>query len=62
MIREEEVRAAIIQDRRKQGNKHEPMPELIFEEVHTCLLWNGENKEGQYLCFDKVKINSIKYH
>ena len=56
MIREEEVRAAIIQDRRKQGNKHEPMPELIFEEVHTCLLCNGENKEGQHLSFDAAKM------
>jgi len=58
----EEVRAAIIQHRRKQGNKHEPMPELIFEEVHTCLLCNGENKEGQHLSFDAAKINSMKYH
>ena len=58
----EEVRAAIIQYRRKQGNKYEPMPELIFEEVHTCLLCNGENKEGQHLSFDEAKINSLKYH
>ena len=41
------------------------MPELIFEEVHTCLLCNGENKEGQHsqhLSFDAAKINIMKYH
>merc|ERR1712029_1305113 len=42
----EEFRAAIIQHRRKQGNKHEPMPELIFEEVHTCLLLQWRKQGG----------------
>ena len=58
----EEVRKAIVHDRRVQGERYEPMPGVICEEVHTCLLCNGENSEGKHLSFDSNKISSTRYH
>ena len=57
-----EVRAAVIQARRREGGLLERVPEVQFEEVHVCLVCNGENKEGKNLSFDPNKISSMRYH
>ena len=57
-----EVRAAVIQARRREGGLLERVPEVQFEEVHVCLVCNGENKEGKNLSFDPNKISSLRYH
>ena len=57
-----EARAAIIQARRSEGGRLERMPEVQFEEVHVCLVCNGENREGKNLSFDPNKITSLRYH
>ena len=57
-----EVRAAIVQARRREGGLLERVPEVQFEEVHVCLVCNGENKEGKNLSFDPMKIKSLRYH
>ena len=57
-----EARAAIILARRSEGGQLERVPEVQFEEVHVCLVCNGENKEGKNLSFDPNKISSLRYH
>ena len=51
----DEVRAAIILARKREGIALEEMPEVQMEEVHTCLLCNGETKEGKNLSFSGSK-------
>ena len=57
-----EVRAALIQARRREGGLLECVPEVQVEEVHVCLVCNGENKEGKNLSFDRSKVSSLRYH
>ena len=59
----DEVRAALVQARRKDNISYQKMPsEVQYEEVHTCLHCNGENKDGKNLSFKADKISSIRYH
>ena len=58
----EDVRAAMVLTRRKANIPFIPMPEVQVEEVHVCLLCNGEMRDGKNLSFDKAKIKSLRYH
>ena len=58
----EEVRAALVLNRRKEDIPFIPMPAVQVEEVHVCLLCRGDNRDGKILSFDKAKIRSLKYH
>merc|ERR1719154_582001 len=40
----------------------EDMPDVIVEVMHTCLICQGEDKEGKNLSFDPDKIYSTRYH
>ena len=57
-----EVRAAIILARRRVGEAREAVPKIQVEEVHTCRICNGENKEGKHLSLDQNKMSSLRYH
>ena len=57
-----EVRSALIQARKREGGLLERVPEVQVEEVHVCLVCNGENKEGKNLSFDRSKVSSLRYH
>merc|ERR1719427_227603 len=58
----DEVRAAIILARKRDGISLEEMPEVQVEEVQTCLLCNGETKEGKNLSFSGSKKLQLRYH
>ena len=60
----DEVRAAIILLRKREGAVVEDMPRVQVEEVHTCLLCKGETKEGKNLCFSgskKLELRLVLY-
>eukprot|EP00092_Neocalanus_flemingeri_P007412 GFUD01008004.1.p1 GENE.GFUD01008004.1~~GFUD01008004.1.p1 ORF type:complete len:555 (+),score=150.79 GFUD01008004.1:62-1666(+) len=57
-----EVRAAIILERKREGISWEEMPEVQVEEVQTCLLCNGETKEAKNLSFAGEKRLQLRYH
>jgi len=58
----DEVRAAIIMLRKREGGIVEEMPPVQVEEVHNCLLCNGETKEGKNLSFAASKKLQLRYH
>ena len=51
----QEVRAAFVLARKRDGTAVEEMPAVQMEEVHTCLLCQGETKEGKNLSFSGDK-------
>ena len=38
------------------------VPHIPFEEVHTCCICDGQDKEGKNLSFSKEKIYQTRYH
>ena len=58
----EEVRAAIVLERRNKKIVLEAMGEVVCEEVHTCRVCKGDQKEGKNLSFEPSKIASLRYH
>ena len=38
------------------------IPEVVVEELHTCLICEGADKEGQKLSLAPEKIYSTRYH
>ena len=58
----EEVRAALMMARMEKKVSLVPLPPVECEEVHVCLLCNGQNRDSKTLNFSKPKISSLKYH
>jgi len=57
-----EVYDAVVSAREKDGVKLEEMPEVIVEEMHICLLCQGEDKDGRNLSFEGARLFSLRYH
>jgi len=57
-----EVFQAIKAARERDGLELEDMPNVVVEEMHTCLICRGEDKEGKNLSFDGSKIYQTRYH
>ena len=38
------------------------MPEVTVEEIHTCLICGGKDREGRDLSLDPNKLWSVRYH
>jgi len=58
----EEVRQAMETVREKDGGKMGPLPPVPVEEIHTCLLCKGKDKEGLNLSFAGYKLCQTRYH
>jgi len=58
----QEVRAAFVLARKRDGIAVEEMPPVQMEEVHTCHLCHGETKEGKNLSFSGDKKLQTRYH
>jgi len=58
----DEIRAAIVHTRKREGLVVEDMPEVEVEEVQHCLLCKGETKEGKNLSFAGSKKLTLRYH
>ena len=52
----------LVNSREADGGVIEEIPELRVEELHTCLICKGEDKEGKALSLDKEKIFQTRYH
>ena len=48
--------------REDQGQSLQDVPEISVEELHTCLLCDGEDKEGFCLSLHKDKLYGTRYH
>jgi len=57
-----EVREAITAAREAEGEELKDIPPVHMEEVHSCLLCNGKDKEGTELSFDPNKLWQTRYH
>merc|ERR1719228_81108 len=58
----EDVMAALKYARKKEGVALEDMPPVQVEEVHTCLVCQGETKDGKNLSFHSSKRLQLRYH
>jgi len=58
----DEVISALRWARKRDGQTLEAMPPVQVEEVHTCLLCNGETKDGKNLSFAGSKRLQLRYH
>ena len=38
------------------------IPEVVVEELHTCLICEGETKDGRDLSFQGMKRAGLRYH
>jgi len=54
----EEVMAA----RHARGEQVVEIPEVVVEELHTCLICEGETKDGRDLSFQGMKRAGLRYH
>jgi len=57
-----EVYDALVAERDEEGFEFEEMPEVVVEEMHTCLLCRGEDKDGRNLSFEGSRLSSLRYH
>ena len=48
--------------REEDGKVLGNVPHIPFEEVHTCCICKGQDKEGKNLSFSKEKIYQTRYH
>jgi len=58
----QEIYDIIKRARELEDGKLEDMPDVIVEEMHTCLICKGEEKDGRNLSFGFDKIYSTRYH
>ena len=56
------VYEVIKNSRELEGMEMEDMPEVIVEEMHTCYICGGEDKDGKNLSFDGAKVYQTRYH
>ena len=38
------------------------MPEMTVEEIHTCVICGGRDRDGNNLSLDPNKLWSVRYH
>jgi len=57
-----EVYAAVVAAREGDGIEFEEMPGVVVEEMHTCVICGGVEKEGRNLSFEGSKIFQTRYH
>ena len=38
------------------------IPEVVVEELHTCLICQGEDKEGKAMSLDQENLFQTRYH
>ena len=58
----EELYQLLVNSREAEGGVIQEIPELKVEELHTCLICQGEDKEGKFLSMDPDKIFQTRYH
>jgi len=58
----EEVYEAVVTAREEEGTDLEEMPAVILEEMHTCMICKGEDKDGRNLSFEGTRLFSLRYH
>jgi len=58
----EEVYDAVVTARKEEGTELEEMPSVILEEMHTCMICKGEDKDGRNLSFEGTRLFSLRYH
>ena len=51
-----------INSREAEGGVIEDIPELRVEELHTCLICQGEDKEGKSMSLDRENLFQTRYH
>jgi len=52
----------VVAVRHARGEQVVEIPEVIVEELHTCLICEGETKEGRDLSFQGIKRAGLRYH
>jgi len=57
-----EVYDAMVAEREGDGLDLEDMPDVKLEEMHTCLVCRGEDKDGRNLSFEGTKLFTLRYH
>jgi len=58
-----QVYDAVVAAREQAGEVLEEMPpELLVDKMHTCLICNGEDKDGKQLSFEGNKLFGLRYH
>eukprot|EP00092_Neocalanus_flemingeri_P030842 GFUD01033496.1.p1 GENE.GFUD01033496.1~~GFUD01033496.1.p1 ORF type:complete len:578 (-),score=151.16 GFUD01033496.1:164-1897(-) len=58
----EEVYAAVKIAREEESMEMVDMPEVIVEEMHTCFICEGKEREGRNLSFDGSMVYQTRYH
>jgi len=48
--------------RHAKGEQVVAIPEVVVEELHTCLICEGETKDGRDLSFQGMKRAGLRYH
>eukprot|EP00092_Neocalanus_flemingeri_P016646 GFUD01018009.1.p1 GENE.GFUD01018009.1~~GFUD01018009.1.p1 ORF type:complete len:580 (-),score=159.68 GFUD01018009.1:202-1941(-) len=58
----EEVYAAVKIAREEESMEMVDMPEVVVEEMHTCFICEGKEREGRNLSFDGSMVYQTRYH
>ena len=58
----EDILEEVIAVRHAREEQVVPIPDVVVEELHTCLICEGENKDGRDLSFHGMKRAGLKYH
>ena len=58
----QELHQILRMRREDEGQSLEDIPEISVEEVHTCLLCDGEDEEGSSLSLQKDKLYRTRFH
>ena len=58
----QELHQILRMRREDEGQSLQDIPEISVEELHTCLLCDGEDKEGFSLSLQKDKLYGTRYH
>jgi len=57
-----QVYDAIVAARERDGIIVEELPDVLVDEMHTCLICGGEDKDGRQLSFEGNKLFQLRYH
>ena len=58
----QELYQLLANSREADGGVIQDIPEYKVEELHTCLICQGEDKEGKGLSLEQDKIFTTRYH
>ena len=58
----EDLYQLLVNSREAEGAVIQEIPEIRVEELHTCLICQGEDKEGKALSLEQDKIFQTRYH